>query len=73
MDSVTTTSIKVWSMLIERENLKMIYLVQPSGKATVSSKCPDLLKVPCAECTVPTSTAFTDDDMALDLMRGIFR
>jgi hypothetical protein len=53
--------------------LKMIYLVQPSGKATISSKCPDLLKVPCVECTVPISTAFTDNDMALDLMRGIFR
>ena len=53
--------------------LKMIYLVQPSGKAIISSKCPDLLKVPCVECTVPISAAFTDDDMALDLMRGIFR
>jgi hypothetical protein len=53
--------------------LKMIYLVQPSGKATISNKCPDLLKVLCVECTVPISAAFTDDDMALDLMRGIFR
>jgi hypothetical protein len=53
--------------------LKLIYLVQPSGKATIASKCPDLLKVPCIECTVPISAAFNDDDMALDLMRGIFR
>ena len=53
--------------------LKMIYLVQPSGKAIISSKCPDLLKVPCVECTVPISVAFADDNMALDLMRGIFR
>jgi SIR2-like domain len=53
--------------------LKLIYLVQPSGKAIISSKCPDLLKVPCIECTVPISAAFNNDDMALDLMRGIFR
>jgi hypothetical protein len=52
--------------------LRLIYLVQPSGKATISSKCPDLLKVPCIECTIPISTAFNGDDMALDLMRGIF-
>ena len=51
----------------------MIYLVHPEGKAIISSKCPDLLKVPCVECTVLISAAFTDDDMALDLMRGIFR
>jgi len=53
--------------------LKLIYLVQPSGKATISSRCPDLLKVPCIECAVPISTSFNNDDMALDLMRGIFR
>jgi hypothetical protein len=53
--------------------LKLIYLVQPSGKATISSKCPDLLKVHCVEYTVPISAAFKDDNMALDLMRGIFR
>ena len=52
--------------------LKMIYLVQPSGKATISSKCPDLLKVFCVECTAPISAAFIDNDMALDLMREIF-
>jgi hypothetical protein len=53
--------------------LKLIYLVHPSGKAIISSKCPDLTEVPCVECIVPISTAFDDDDMALDLMRGIFR
>jgi hypothetical protein len=55
------------------EKLKMIYLVQPLGKATMSSKCPDLLEVRRVESTVPISAAFTDDDTALDLMRGIFR
>jgi hypothetical protein len=53
--------------------LRLIYLVQPSGKTIISNKCPDLLKVPCIECTVPISTAFNTDDMAIDLMRGIFR
>lgn len=53
--------------------LKTIYLVQPSGKATISSKCFDLLNVPCIECTTPISAAFNDHDMALDLMRQIFR
>lgn len=53
--------------------LKIIYLVQPSGKATISSKCHDLLNVPCIECITPISAAFNGDDMALDLMRGIFR
>jgi hypothetical protein len=53
--------------------LKLIYLVHPSGKAIIASKCPDLLNVPCVECTVPISAAFENDDMALALMRGIFR
>ena len=53
--------------------LKLIYLVQPSGKAIIASKCPDLLNVPCIECKVPISVAFNEDDMVLDLMRGIFR
>jgi hypothetical protein len=53
--------------------LKSIYLVQPSGKATIESKCPDLAKAPCIECRVPISDAFNGNDLALDLMRGIFR
>ena len=53
--------------------LKMIYLAHPSGKAIIADKCPGLSKVPCIECKVPLSAAFNEDDMALDLMRGIFR
>jgi SIR2-like domain len=53
--------------------LKVIYLVHPSGKAIISDKCPALSKAPCIECTVPISAAFNDHDMALDLMRRIFR
>jgi len=53
--------------------LKLIYLVHPSGKAIFADKCPGLSKVHCIECKVPISAAFSDDDMALDLMRGIFR
>ncbi|TMJ54806.1 MAG: hypothetical protein E6G85_04560 [Alphaproteobacteria bacterium] len=56
----------------EAGKLKVIYLVQPSGKAIISSKCPDLLNVPCIECTVPISAAFNDHDMALDQLRRIF-
>jgi len=53
--------------------LKVIYLVQPSGKAIISDKCPALSKAPCIECTVPISAAFNDHDMAFDQMRRIFQ
>ena len=53
-------------------NLKVIYLVQPSGKGIIESKCPALAKVPCIECTVPISDAFNGNGLALDRMRGIF-
>jgi SIR2-like domain len=53
--------------------LKVIYLIQPSGKGIIESKCPALAKVPCIECTVPISDAFNGNGLALDRMRGIFR
>jgi hypothetical protein len=53
--------------------LKMIYLVQPYGKETISKKCPALLNVPCVECIVPISTAFNGDDLARELMQRIFQ
>jgi len=43
--------------------LKMIYLVQPSGKASMPGVRP-LLDIPCIECIVPISTAFNGDDLA---------
>jgi hypothetical protein len=60
--------------------LKLIYLVQPSGKA-IMNKFPSgtiprpqpLLDIPCIECIVPISTAFNGDDLARSLMEGIFR
>jgi SIR2-like domain len=53
--------------------LKLIYLVQPSGKETISNKCPDLLKVSRVECTIPISTAFNGDDLARERMQRIFQ
>jgi hypothetical protein len=60
--------------------LKMIYLVQPSGKAIMNKFPPGsipgpqpLLDIPCIECVVPISTAFNGDDLAYGLMKGIFR
>jgi len=37
--------------------LRVIYLVHPSGKAIISSKCPELLKVPCM-CPVTLPAAY---------------
>ncbi len=60
--------------------LKLIYLVQPSGKAIMNKFPPGsipgpqpLLDIPCIECFVPISTAFNGDDLARGLMEGIFR
>jgi hypothetical protein len=64
----------------QAEKLKMIYLVQPSGKATMNKYPPGtipgpqpLLFIPCIECIVPISTAFNGDDLARTLMQRIFQ
>jgi hypothetical protein len=60
--------------------LKMIYLVQPSGKAIMNKFPPGaipgpqpLLDIPCVECIVPISNAFNGDDLAYGLMQRIFQ
>jgi hypothetical protein len=59
--------------------LALMYLVHPSGKAILNKYPPGsipgpqpLLDIPCVECTVPISTAFSTDDMAREHMERIF-
>ena len=59
--------------------LVLIYLVHPRGRA-ILNKYPSglipgpqpLLDIPCIECTVPISVAFSADDMAREHMERIF-
>jgi hypothetical protein len=63
----------------EAGTLALIYLVHPSGKAILEKYPPGsipgpqpLKSIPCIECAVPISAAFSTDDMARELMERIF-
>jgi hypothetical protein len=63
----------------ERGHLRLMYLVHPSGKValdrypTATIPVPQSLKeIPCIECTVPLSAAFSTDHEAQSLLEGIF-
>jgi hypothetical protein len=60
--------------------LRLMYLVQPSGKSILNKYPPGsipgpqpLLDIPCVECTVPISGAFNGNDLARQLMERIFQ
>jgi SIR2-like domain len=63
----------------QRGHLRLMYLVHPSGKV-VLDLCPTatirvpqpIMEIPCIECTVPLSAAFSTDHMAQSLLEGIF-
>ncbi len=63
----------------ERGHLGLMYLVHPSGKAaldrypTATIPVPQpIMEIPCIECTVPLSAAFSTDHMAQSLLEGFF-
>jgi SIR2-like domain len=63
----------------QRGSLRLMYLVHPAGKAildrypTATIRVPQpIMEIPCIECTVPLSTAFSTDRMAQSLLEGIF-
>jgi hypothetical protein len=61
------------------DDLRLMYLAHPSGKAvldrypTATIPVPQpIMGIPCIECTVPLSAAFSTDYMAQSLLEGIF-
>jgi SIR2-like domain len=63
----------------QQGHLRLMYLVHPSGKVvldrypTATIRVPQpIMEIPCIECTVPLSAAFSTDHMAQSLLEGIF-
>jgi hypothetical protein len=63
----------------QKGHLRLMYLVHPSGKVvldrfpTAAIRVPQpIMEIPCIECTVPLSAAFSTDHMAQSLLEGIF-
>jgi len=63
----------------QKGGLRLMYLVHPSGKAildrypTAPIRVPQpIMEIPCIECTVPLSAAFSTDHLARSLLEGVF-
>ena len=62
----------------QKGHLRLMYLVHPSGKVVLDHlsaaiRVPQpIMEIPCIECTVPLSAAFSTDHMAQSLLEGIF-
>jgi SIR2-like domain len=63
----------------EQGHLRLMYLVHPSGKGVLDRypaaaiRVPQpIMDIPCIECTVPLSAAFSTEHIAQSLLEGIF-